>query len=286
MTILFIVKKLFTRAITGSIYVAIIVIPLLLNSPYLFLGVFAIFSILGVNEFHNLVTSKTDDSSSNNLIKIIDILGGCALFLSLFFSHIEQNFKEVLLLPSLIYFVIRFIAQLYIKVQNPIRSIAMSIMSIVYIAIPIALLNLIYFEFSPRILLATFIFIWVNDTGAFCVGSLIGKHRLFEKVSPKKSWEGFWGGMIFCIATAFIFYYCNEFFHGPDLAVWIGFGIMVSVFATWGDLCESLIKRTLDVKDSGNILPGHGGMLDRIDSLLIVSPSILVYFMIIGMIYK
>ena len=279
-------KKLLTRAITGSIYVAIIVIPLLLGSSYSFLGVFTLFTILGLNEFHNLVSAKNATTGSNNLIRIIDMAGGAALFLSIYYSHIEQNFKEILLLPPLVYFVARMIAQLYIKSGNHLYSMAMSIFGIVYVALPLALLNTLYFDYSPRILLATFIFIWINDTGAFCVGSLFGKHRLFERISPKKSWEGFWGGLIFCIVTAVIFYLCNEFFHGPDLIVWIGFGIIVSIFATWGDLCESLIKRTLNVKDSGNILPGHGGILDRIDSLLLVVPSILIYFMIIGMIYK
>lgn len=279
-------KKLLTRAITGSIYVAIIVIPLLLGNTYLFLGVFTLFTILGINEFHNLVTDKTIPKADRSLLKALDIVGGAALFVSLYCSHTEQNFKEVLLLPSLIYFVARMIVQLYIKSGNPLRCLALSMLGITYVALPLALLNTVYFDYSPRILLAAFIFIWVNDTGAFCVGSMLGKHRLFERISPKKSWEGFWGGMLFCVVTAFIFYFSNEFFNGPDLVVWIGFGIIVSVFATWGDLCESLIKRTLNVKDSGNLLPGHGGILDRIDSLLIVSPSILIYFMIIGIIYK
>jgi phosphatidate cytidylyltransferase len=127
-----------------------------------------------------------------------------------------------------------------------------------------------------------FIFIWLYDTGAYCIGMLLGKHRLFERISPKKSWEGVFGGIAACIAGAYAtFYWFDEFFQVPDLATWIGLSVVVAVFATFGDLVESLVKRTVGVKDSGNILPGHGGILDRIDSLLLVAPAVLIYLMLV-----
>lgn len=117
----------------------------------------------------------------------------------------------------------------------------------------------------PMILLAMFFFIWINDTGAFLVGSMAGRHRLFERISPKKSWEGFFGGLFFCIGFAFLCRYCldglfNLEHVGADIGFWLGMAITVSVFGTWGDLVESLIKRGLHIKDSGNLIPGHGGI--------------------------
>ena len=118
----------------------------------------------------------------------------------------------------------------------------------------------------------------MNDTGAFCVGSLIGRHRLFERISPKKSWEGFWGGLFFTIVAAVIIdTYFPAYFSEFDVIRWVGMAIVVSAFSTWGDLAESMVKRTAGVKDSGHLLPGHGGILDRIDSLLFVVPAVLIY---------
>ncbi len=126
-------------------------------------------------------------------------------------------------------------------------------------------------------MLLIFIMIWLNDTGAFLVGSAIGRHRLFERLSPKKSWEGFFGGLLFCLIAG----YLAPILSADDFAGYpmryVGLGVLVCVFSTWGDLFESMIKRAAGVKDSGNILPGHGGMLDRIDSILFVVPASLVY---------
>ncbi len=153
-----------------------------------------------------------------------------------------------------------------------------------YIAMLLSLLNFIYFEYGDiHLLLASLIFIWVNDTGAFCIGSLTGKHRLFERISPKKTWEGFFGGLIFNIIAALIsygsFYDISECF---SILEWTSYSLFVTIFATWGDLLESLIKRSVGAKDSGHMLPGHGGVLDRIDSLLLVTPMTLLFFFLIS----
>ena len=135
---------------------------------------------------------------------------------------------------------------------------------------------------APRLLLGVFMFIWLYDTGAYCVGMLLGRHRLFERISPKKSWEGVIGGIAACVAGAYATnYWFDEFFQVPEFSIWLGLSVVVAVFATFGDLVESLIKRTVGVKDSGHILPGHGGILDRIDSLLLVVPAVLIYLLLI-----
>jgi phosphatidate cytidylyltransferase len=118
-----------------------------------------------------------------------------------------------------------------------------------------------------------FALIWVNDTGAYCVGSTMGKHRLCERLSPKKSWEGFWGGMAFCVIASVIYALIMNY----NVLASVAFGIIVSLFATFGDLFESLLKRSAGVKDSGKLIPGHGGVLDRIDSLLFVAPAAAIY---------
>lgn len=134
-------------------------------------------------------------------------------------------------------------------------------------------------QYNPILPLSIFIFTWINDTGAYCTGMLFGKHRLFERISPKKSWEGSIGGGAFSIIAAIIM---AHFFPFMTLGVWIGLALTIVIFGTWGDLTESLLKRTLGIKDSGNILPGHGGMLDRFDSTLMAVPAAVVYLYVIS----
>ena len=129
--------------------------------------------------------------------------------------------------------------------------------------------------------LSVFVFLWINDSGAYCCGSLLGRHKLFPRISPGKSWEGSIGGFVFVAAAAALIWYLTDLYGVNDLQLnlwqWIGLGLVVAVFGTWGDLVESLFKRTLGIKDSGNILPGHGGMLDRFDSSLLAIPAAVVY---------
>lgn len=161
-------------------------------------------------------------------------------------------------------------------------------LSQMYIALPFSMINILAFEYSAfdgqihydmLLPLSIFIFLWTNDTGAYCSGSLFGKHKLFPRISPAKSWEGSIGGGIFVlIAAAVIGYLANDGeAHRLSIAGWMGLGLIVVFFGTWGDLVESLFKRTLGVKDSGTLLPGHGGMLDRFDSSLMAIPAAVIY---------
>ena len=255
-------------------------IMLLDNSPIAYLAVFSLFVALGIKEIYDMTHLADGDDSW--LVTFLDMLGGVGLFIGFYMESTTPNKLGFWFLPVVAYILLRCIVQLYRPHQNAVRSLERSFFSLIYVAFPVALLNYIMSVSEPRTLLALFVFIWINDTGAFLTGSLLGKHRLFERISPKKSWEGFFGGLVACVLAALAFdRWCNEFFQVPDLHIWIGMSIVVSVMATFGDLVESLIKRTEGVKDSGHIIPGHGGVLDRIDSLLLVSPAVFIYLVFI-----
>ncbi len=275
--------NLIKRVLSGVIYIALIVgaIMLLDNSPVMYMLVFPLLIVLGIGE---MITMAKDDATQSWLVNIIDMLGGIGLFVA-FYLHYEgqtAQSRSLWLLPIAAYLIGRTIVQLYRPRQNAVHSLERSFFALGYVALPMSMLNGIVSITAPRLLLGMFIFIWLYDTGAYCVGMLLGRHRLFERISPKKSWEGVVGGIAACIAGAYAtHYWFNEFFQVPDLTTWVGLSVVVAVFATFGDLVESLIKRTVGVKDSGNILPGHGGILDRIDSLLLVAPAVLIYLLLV-----
>lgn len=277
-------KNLLLRSLTGIVYVAFIVASLLLSET-LFFALCTLFAVLGTIEFYFLSNGK---SNTKYLTLTLDAFG--ALFMVWgFFSTISLKFDIGIfgfsVLPYIIYLISRVVLQLYTKEANPLNNLAYSLMGQLYIAMPVALMSVIYYWIgTPQLLLAMFIMIWCNDTGAYIIGSKFGQHgryRLFPRISPKKSWEGFFGGVAFSVASAIIMTKLFPETYTLTTVSMIGLAIVVSVFATWGDLAESLIKRTLGVKDSGNFMPGHGGILDRIDSLLLVVPAMLCYLMIL-----
>ena len=266
------------RAVTGVLFV-IVLVGCILYSPLSFGILFTIISVLSVHEFAQLV-SKSSEVSIN---KTITALGGAYLFLALMSFCTQQSVGARVFLPYLGLLLYMMITELYLKKKNPTGNWAYSMLSQLYVALPFALLNVLAFQNSPEtgsvtynpiLPLSIFVFIWLSDTGAYCVGSLIGKHRLFERISPKKSWEGSIGGGIFSIASSLGFAHFFPFMPGWQ---WVGLAIVVVIFGTWGDLTESLMKCQLGIKDSGNILPGHGGMLDRFDSALMAIPAAVVY---------
>lgn len=247
-------------------------------------GLAVLFGVLGVNEF-NRISNKGHISNTSRLIDIIGaffLISGIACFLNLSLPSFMFGAwsLKTFLFAYLVYLMARLVSQLYIQDGNALSHYANSLMGQLYIALPMGLMCALYAMTNCWFVLGMFILIWLSDTGAFCVGSLIGKHKLFERISPKKSWEGFFGGLAFCLAAALCYHFFGKGL-GVGLNLWqmLGFGAIVCVFGTWGDLVESLIKRTLGVKDSGNLLPGHGGILDRIDSLLLVTPAVFAYLM-------
>ena len=193
--------------------------------------------------------------------------------------------SDTVFIPYLITIVYLLVAELYLKAKDPINNWAYTMLSQMYIALPFSMLNVLAFPqsgiYSFVLPLSVFVFLWINDTGAYLCGSLLGRHKLFPRISPGKSWEGSVGGglLVVCVAVL-VWYLLNLYFPGESNLTalqWAGLGLVVVVFGTWGDLVESLFKRTLGIKDSGNILPGHGGMLDRFDSSLLAIPAAVVY---------
>lgn len=266
------------RSITGILYVAVIVGCILTgDTGVLILSL--VLSALGVAEFNIL----SDKEKKPRASIILDIAGALLLTFGIAMCYSSQpTASPFFILAWLLWLLGRMTVELYLHEKDAFNHLCHSLTAQVYIALPLGLLNIIN-TISAPIVLMMFILIWLNDTGAFLVGSTFGRHRLFERISPKKSWEGFWGGMAFCIAASAAVCVINLSITADimPMGYWIGYGVLVSVFATWGDLVESMIKRTIGVKDSGNILPGHGGILDRIDSLLFVIPITFIYIVIV-----
>lgn len=214
-------------------------------------------------------------------LKTLGTVCGVSLFTLSFF--IEMNIKNnpdayryYFLIFPLISFV--YIIKLYKKFERkPFTNIAFTFLGIFYVAIPFTLLNVVAFEnghYNYEIIFGCLFILWASDTGAYFAGTLFGRRKLFERISPKKSWEGFIGGAV--LALIFV-YGLSRFFTTYDLKEWVIVGIIIIVGGTFGDLVESLLKRSIEIKDSGDSLPGHGGFLDRFDGLLISAPFIVAY---------
>lgn len=277
-------KNLITRSITGVLFVAIIVVCFM--CPEGMIMVFALVTGLTVWEYTGLV-NQIDGVTVN---RFISTAAGVYLFLAIagFCSGITPSAVFIPYFLSVIYL---FISELYTESKNAINNWAYTMLSQMYVALPLATINILAFRdiggqvvFSYLTPLSIFIFLWANDTGAYCFGSLFGKHKLFPRISPGKTWEGSVGGGILVLVVAAIIGYlessnADQMVGGSTMSIpeWMGMGLVVVFFGTWGDLVESLFKRTLGIKDSGNILPGHGGMLDRFDSSLMAMPAAVVY---------
>lgn len=295
------------RTITGVVYV-LAVICAIIFSPYITIGFFGAVAMIALWEFyHNLkeinihpnyimgyaiailfyllfvlfrfIIGKKDsfiaDTDVYDLIAIYAIIGVAFLFLLVF---------------------ITFLVEIFRKKENPFSNIAYTLLGIVYIVLPMGLLNFLNVgkessaicgiaNFTPHILMGIFIIAWTNDTFAYLVGMKFGKHKFCERISPKKTWEGFLGGLLFSLIAGF----CIAIFvnWGQTIQVlcmricfWIGMALIISIIGTMGDLVESMFKRQLGIKDSGNILPGHGGMLDRFDIIFMIVPFVAIYLMI------
>lgn len=276
-------KNLITRSITGVLFVAIIVVCFM--RPEAMILLFALVTGLTVWEYTGLV-NQIDGVTVN---RFISTAAGVYLFLAIagFCSGITPSAVFIPYLLSVIYL---FISELYTESKNAINNWAYTMLSQMYVALPLATINILAFRdiggqvvFSYLTPLSIFIFLWANDTGAYCFGSLFGKHKLFPRISPGKTWEGSVGGGILVLVVAAIIGYlessnADQMVGGSTMSIpeWMGMGLVVVFFGTWGDLVESLFKRTLGIKDSGNILPGHGGMLDRFDSSLMAMPAAVV----------
>jgi phosphatidate cytidylyltransferase len=272
-------KNFIVRAITGVFFVAAIVVSFL--NPLAMVFLFALVTGMTIWEFCGLVNERPYVQVN----QFISTVAGVYLFLAMAGHCSGFVNTDTVFIPYLITIIYLLIAELYLKAKDPINNWAYTMLPQLYIALPFSMLNVLAFpqagSYSYILPLSVFVFLWMNDTGAYLCGSLLGRHKLFPRVSPGKSWEGSIGGGLFVIAAALAVYYLTNQYGVNDLELtplqWAGFGLTVVVFGTWGDLVESLFKRTLNIKDSGSILPGHGGMLDRFDSSLLAIPATVVY---------
>ena len=271
-------QNFIVRTITGVLFVAILVTCFFRAQSMIML--FALITGLTIWEFGRLV-NEWDDIQINRFISTV---AGVYFFLAMAGYCTGMAASPTVFIPYLITIIYLIISELFMKAPNPVNNWAYTMLSQMYIALPLSTINLLAFQtgeegqYNALLPLSIFIFLWVNDTGAYCVGSLIGKHKLFPRVSPGKTWEGsVGGGLLVLVAAAVIGWLTNGETASLSIPVWIGLGLVVVVFGTLGDLVESMFKRTLGVKDSGNILPGHGGMLDRFDSSLMAIPAAVVY---------
>lgn len=280
------IKKTAVRAASGAVYVILIILACFCGD----LGVTLLAGLLGalaVPEFRKMRFS----GGASDAVCIYDIAGTLALvFAPIPSLHIPPlpyvPFPFVWI--WLVWLMGRMIITIYSRREHPEKEFAVDMAAQLYIALPLAMLTGCSMtsyatEGTCLPILTMFILIWVNDTGAYLFGSIFGRHRLLERVSPKKSWEGFWGGMVCCVAASMLIGTSSTPLSAVDagapLVYWALWGVVLSVAATFGDLFESVIKRNLNLKDSGNLIPGHGGILDRIDSLLMVIPASVVFYM-------
>lgn len=263
------------RTLTGILFVGAVTGSILFH-PIAFFLVCLVVAVLGILELGRLLEKKY-----GNLNIFGSLLLGLTFQLLVFLDSqgIISRTWYVVLMP-LIW--LPFVYELFKGGENPFQRIALSLMIPVYISLPLSFLYLtgcINGTFQASILLGFFILVWSNDSGAYLVGVSIGKHKLFERISPKKTWEGFIGGIVFTIIAAIIIFKITGI---GSLIVWISAAFVVSVFGTIGDLVESMLKRNVGMKDSGAILPGHGGILDRFDAVLFAAPMVFALFVLFG----
>ena len=270
------------RVATGAAF-AITLLASIFYGKVSFGALFLLVTLLSVNEFCSIVKKYKGTTFSTWLA----VLGGGYLFLATYmiFHGVSIN-PLTIYSPYIAIVAYMFIRQLFDTESKPLDNYAYFTMSQIYVAAPLALLNILATggaedgtTYSWLLPITIFLFIWCNDTGAFFVGCSIGRHKMFERISPKKTWEGFIGGAVVAIGAGAAM---SRFFDIMNIWQWMGLAAVIVAAGTLGDLVESSMKREMEIKDSSNLLPGHGGMLDRFDSTLLAVPCALIYLNLIG----
>ncbi|HEY9001802.1 MAG TPA: phosphatidate cytidylyltransferase [Mucilaginibacter sp.] len=265
-----------TRAITGFFFVIVMLGSMLLGQ-YVFGVFYLLLSAFALYEFYGLVKQS---GIQPNILS--GILNGVLIYTAFSLVHtlLPDAFKYVFILAltlSLIFF-----QELYKKSETPFTNIAYTIMGIVYAIIPFTFFHALGFlgtSFNFHVPLTFLVMLWANDTGAYLSGYFFGRTKLFERHSPKKTWEGFIGGVLVAAVAGYIL---SNFYHEFSWDKWVIMAVLIGCFGTLGDLVESMFKRSINIKDSGGILPGHGGLLDRFDGLLLSAPIVYAYLYLIS----
>jgi phosphatidate cytidylyltransferase len=262
------------RIITGIIG-AIVIIFAVKYSEWSYFGVFLVICIMTQLEFYKVL--RLDD-----MLPLVSwgTFSGITIFVIVFLEQTEliKNEYYFVILPVLY---IAFLIKLYrTRDDKPFTNIGLTFLGIIYVAMPFSFFHIIAFDmgtYTPELVLGIIFLQWASDTGAFFAGSIFGKRKLFERISPKKSWEGFLGGTVLALGVSLLIW---NYFGVLELWQWIGIAFITAVVGTYGDLVESLFKRSMEIKDSGSAIPGHGGFLDRFDSLLLSIPFIALFLKI------
>ena len=263
------------RLLTGIVFL-VVLISGIIYSQWTFAVLFAAVESLALWEFYRI-----GRQGGYRPLAVYGLAVGLAAFVLSFLACAQIVSFQVLALAAILLTPI-FVIVLFGHYDNPISTIAYTFYGLVYIALPLALISPIAFhsgEYQSIMVLGMFIIIWVNDTGAYCFGVTIGRHKMFERISPKKTWEGFIGGALAAVGASVLL---ARFFTVLTLPQWITVALLTVIFGTLGDLTESQLKRTVGIKDSSNILPGHGGILDRFDSIILAIPVIFAYLQLIS----
>ncbi len=264
-------NNLTQRIIAGLFGSALIIAAVCIN-PWTYCAVFFVICLFSLLEFYKL--AGLDGALPQKTFGTI--CGVCIFLLSFFIEKGIISYRYYFVIFPVVSCV--YMIKLYKKFERkPFTNIAYTFLGIFYVSVPFSLLNMAAFEggaYNYEIIFGCLFILWASDTGAYFAGTFFGRRKLFERISPKKSWEGFVGGA----ALALIFAYgLSRYFNSLSLAQWIVVGLIIIVGGTFGDLVESLLKRSIEIKDSGSSIPGHGGFLDRFDGLLISAPFIVAY---------
>lgn len=274
-------RNLIVRTISGVVLLGI-VLGAAFGGPYAYGSFLLLIVVVGMWEFYNIAAATGAVPH-----RTLGLAAGIVLFVTSFFlfhgfvSMPQSESAVDMLIGGILYFAalipLCFIVELFQESETPLRNVATTLMGIFYVAFPMSLMLfipvLITGEWKPEAFLFYLFIVWGNDVFAYLTGIAIGKHKMSPRISPKKSWEGFAGGIVGAIAMGAV----GSIVVGGSLGMWLGLAAVVAITSVFGDLVESMFKREAGIKDSGKIMPGHGGVLDRFDALLISSPFAFVY---------
>ena len=265
-------SDLFIRTITGLIYGLVLIASLIINY-YTFYIFFLTVLILGLKEFYQLVEKKEIKPQ-----KSLGFVMSIGLYVSSYLLHINEKMSYITINLVLTLTFLLFAIELFRSKETSLVNIGSTILGVIYVALPLSLLTFLAFDtnnqYSYHLILSLFILVWLSDVGGYFAGVNFGKHKLLERISPNKTWEGVAGGLVLCILGAYIL---SQLLPTMNIYLWLLLGVLVCVSSVVGDLIESMLKRSANIKDSGNILPGHGGILDRFDSILFVIPIVYIF---------
>ena len=271
-------KGLLKRLAT-AIFFVLVMLGGLYTGRYSFVLLFGIITALCLWEFYRLVLSRRNRTDLGRLFIGLALGLTPSAATTIVQLQLVQEVEGFIILPALLFFPFVFLAFIYARSPQPFTNIAYLVLGVVYIGIPFALLDLIAFDgdyFYANTVFGLLLLTWTNDTAAYVVGSQFGKHPLFPRISPKKTWEGSVGGWLITLLVAWLL---SLFIHDLSALQWLGLGLIVAVFGSFGDLVESMLKRSIAIKDSGHLLPGHGGMLDRFDAFIFLLPYATAYLL-------